>query len=407
MKQKTISLTLALLATLIGTGSDWLHFRGTDNRSVSPDTDLPKTFGDDQNVVWKIPLPGRGPSSPIVVGGQVVVTCSSGYRQDRLHVLAIDSSTGNVEWQRQLWATGHTVCNSFGAVAGNTPASDGRRIFVFYSSNDLACFDLDGKLKWFRGLAYEHPAARNDVGMASSPLVVRDTVVVQVENQGDSFATGLDAATGQTRWFLQREQGATWTSPTVLRGQNPEDDLVLLQSRSQLTAHDPRSGQLLWEYQTSCHTIASLTTCGDMIYLPANGLHAFRYDRSTNQAELLWHERLLRSGNSSPIVHQQRAYVLKPPGILVCGDVSDGEVLWQLRLKGPFWASAVIADGHLYAVNHGGLVQTVRLGEKGELVGESQIDEGILASPAVADGAIYFRSDEHLWKVGLDAAKQD
>ena len=110
------------------------------------------------------------------------------------------------------------------------------------------------------------------------------------------------------------------------------------------------------------------------------------------------------SGSASPVVHDGRAYALKRPAILVCGDLADGRVLWQLRLKGPVWATPVLADGHAYVVNHPGLVQVVRLGDEGELVGTGQIDPGILASPAVADGAIYFRSDTHLWKVALGQA---
>jgi outer membrane protein assembly factor BamB len=401
MIQVAFSLSVALAVVSVGAGSQWRHFRGTDNQSVSLEENLPKSFDDGRNVAWKVALPGRGPSSPIVVDNKVAVTCSTGVRQDRLHVLVFDTRSGELIWQRQLWATGHTQCNSFSAVADNTPASDGRRIFVFYSSNDLACFDLQGNLNWFRGLAYERPGARNDVGMASSPLVACETVIVQVENQGDSFALGLDAATGETRWRLQREQGATWTSPTVMRGKTPDADIVLLQSRSRLTAHRPRTGEQLWEFPTSCHTIASVTTWGDVAYLPANGLGALKYDSATGRVKLLWHAPRLRSGNSSPVVFENRAYVLKPPGIVVCGDTKDGTVLWQLRLKGPFWSTPLVADGHLVAVNHGGLVQTVRLGEKGELVGTSQIEEGILASPAVAGGAIYFRSDAQLWKVSF------
>ena len=113
--------------------------------------------------------------------------------------------------------------------------------------------------------------------------------------------------------------------------------------------------------------------------------------------ELCGSQRLLRGGNSGPVVSDGRVYVVKPPAILVCGDAETGDVLWQVRLKGPVWATTLVADGHAYVINHKGLLQVVRLGEKGELVGEHQLDPGILASPAVADGAIYFRSDQLLW----------
>jgi len=105
------------------------------------------------------------------------------------------------------------------------------------------------------------------------------------------------------------------------------------------------------------------------------------------------------------LAERSRAYTIKPPGILVCGNAADGKVLWQLRLKGPIWATPVLADGRLYVVNHHGLVQVVRLGEQGKVIGTSQIDPAILASPAVANGAIYFRSNEHLWKVVLQPAE--
>ena len=128
-------------------------------------------------------------------------------------------------------------------------------------------------------------------------------------------------------------------------------------------------------------------------------MYALQCDPQRHGATLLWYENRLRTDNASPLVHDGRLYVIKPPGILVCGDAADGSTLWQLRLKGPFWATPVLADGRLYCVNHEGLVQVVGLGEEGKLVGTGQIDEGILASPAVADGAIYFRSDQHLWKI--------
>lgn len=385
-------------------GADWRQFRGTEGTGSAPDEKLPVTFGNEgKNVAWKAPLPGRGPSSPIVVGDRVIVTASSGPRQDLLHVLAFDAETGERLWHRELWATGHTICHGFGAVAAPTPASDGRLIFAFYSSNDLACFDLEGNLKWFRGLAYEHPLARNDVGMASSPAVVRDTVVVQVENQGDSFGAGLDTATGETRWLRAREAGAIWSSPVVLRGGTPEQDVVLMQSRSKLTAQNAHTGEPLWDYETSCHTMSSTLAAGGIVYLPSHGLHALKPRPDGRGFERLWYEQRLRSGPSSPVAYGGRLYTLKPPGILVCGDATTGEVLWQLRLKGPFWATPAIAGGHAYCVNHDGEVQVVRLGDgEGELVATNQIDKAILASPAVAHGAIYFRSDEHLWKVALD-----
>ncbi len=388
---------LLALIVLGATGADWRQFRGTDNRSVSDDKGLPTACGP-ETLAWKAPLPGRGPAGPIVVAGRVFVAASSGGGQDCLRLLCLDAQSGKQLWQRQMWATGSTVHNSFGAVADCTPASDGRLVVALWSSNDLACFDLEGNLKWFRGLGYESPTTRNDVGMASSPLIVQDTVVVQLENYGASFATGIDLQTGQTRWRQAREQASNWTSPTVLRGPTPAEDLVLLQSRSRLSVHDPRSGRELAARDHFCHTIASSTTVGDRIYRPNDGIEALRWDAATRQLVTLWDESRLKSGNPCPVVHNGRIYVTKSAGIVVCASAEDGNTLWQVRLKGPFWATPVIAGAHLYAVNHAGLMQVVQLGEEGKLVWSGELEPGVLASPAVSDGAIYFRTDGHVWK---------
>ena len=171
---------------------------------MSRDAAPPANWTATENVAWKVDLPGRGPSSPIVVGKKIVVTCSSGVKQDRLHVLCFDAATGNRLWERQFWATGRTLSHPSSANAAPTPASDGELIFAFFSSNDLVCLDLDGNLKWLRGLAYDFPRAGNDVGMSASPTVVGDVVIAQVECQGDSFATGIDKRTGESRWRISR-----------------------------------------------------------------------------------------------------------------------------------------------------------------------------------------------------------
>ena len=399
--KRAVRCVLAVVLVTVCSAGDWRQFRGTDNSSVSTETGLPKTFGDKENLAWKVPLPGRGASGPIAVGDKIIVTASTGAAHDRLHVLAFDSHDGKPAWHRQLWATGHTSHHSFGSIACNTPASDGQLVFAFFSTNDLACFDLDGNLKWCRGLAFDYPTLRNDVGMSSSPVVVGGVVIVQCENQGASFIAGLDTTTGETRWRSDRDRDAVYSSPTVLRGKTRDDDLVLFHSRESLSAHDPETGKKVWRYQASCNTTASLATDDNRVYLPAEGIHALQYDPQTKNVKLLWYERRLRGGPASPVANGDRIFVVKPPGILVCADTADGSVLWQVRLKGPVWSTPVVADGHAYVVNHKGLVQVVRLGDKGELVSTTQIDADALASPAVSNKAVYFRTDQHLWKAAL------
>jgi outer membrane protein assembly factor BamB len=386
-------------------GADWRAFRGTSGNPVAEDAQPPLTWNDspgkEENLAWKIDLPGRGPSSPIVVGDKVIVTASDGYQETRIHALAFSVETGRTLWHRTFWATGRTYCHPTTANAAPTPTSDGKLVFAFYSSNDLACIDLDGNFRWFRGLAFDYPKAGNDVGMASSPVVVDDTVVVQVENQGNSFATGIDKHTGQTRWRIKRPPLANWSSPLALDDADG-NRVVLLQSTKGLTAIDPGSGKEKWHYEATCAGVPSSVTDqnGSHLFTPSGGILALKLNSVTESPSEAWRSSQLRPSTASPILHAGRVYTSSSAGIIACGDARSGKIVWRLRLKGPIWSTPVIAGNHMYVLNGDGLAQVVRLGEEsGELVSTYDFGTTIQATAAVSDGAYFVRSDRHLWKI--------
>src|SRR5262245_2643201 len=143
--RRIIAFILFASFTATAAAADWLQFRGTDNTGVALDSTPPVKFSATENVAWKTPLPGRGVCGPIVVKGRVVTTASSGtVKEDKLHVLCYDADNGKELWHRQFWATGRCYHHPTSSNAAPTPASDGERIFAFYSSNDLVCLDLDG-----------------------------------------------------------------------------------------------------------------------------------------------------------------------------------------------------------------------------------------------------------------------
>ncbi|MBT4864118.1 MAG: PQQ-binding-like beta-propeller repeat protein, partial [Planctomycetaceae bacterium] len=225
-----LSLGLAIVAATMFTGADWLQFRSADTTGIAQGPTPPVSWSEDENVAWKAELPGRGLSGAIVIGDRVIVTASSGFEQDRLHVLCFSDKTGEKLWERQFWATGRTQTHKKMCVATPTPASDGKHIFAFFSSNDLVCLDLAGDLMWYRALGRDFPNASNSLGMASSPILVDETLIVQVESDDDAFATGINIETGIARWKIDRPNKANWTSPALLKGgANDGGNLVLLQ----------------------------------------------------------------------------------------------------------------------------------------------------------------------------------
>lgn len=402
----------ALLGVALFAGADWAQFRGTDTTGKTSETALPPTewsvalekndkreASEAKNIAWSVDLPARGVSSPIVVGKKVFVTSSSGPKQDRLIVACYSTTDGKPLWQRKFWATGRTFCHPTSSVAAPTPASDGSRIFAFFSSNDLVCLDLDGNLQWYRGLTLEHPAAANDVGMAASPMVAGGMVVVQVESKGDSFAMGMDAATGETRWSVPRTSQMNWTSPTLFKP-GRSDPLVLLQSPDKLTAHNIHTGEVVWTFESKCAEISSATTQGEIIFLPGQGMTAIKAGEGSSSWEKVWQEKDLAPGSPSPVVADGRVYILTRAGVMQCGEASTGKTLWKLRVKGPYWATPLAIGDLLYVVNQDGLAQVVRAGAKdGEVVATNDFGEPVFGSPAYADGALYFRGDKHLWKI--------
>ncbi|MBX7167056.1 MAG: PQQ-like beta-propeller repeat protein [Pirellulales bacterium] len=393
-------LTAWLSHVAAAPAADWLQFRGTDNTGVSASTAPPAEFGDKKNVAWKVELPGDGVCGPIVLGDRVVVTASSGPRQDHLHILCFDAAQGKKLWQRSFWATGRTLHHPTSAVAANTPASDGEHIFAFYSSNDLICTDRDGNVKWLRGLTHDYPHAANDVGLASSPVVVDQVVVVQIECQGDSFAAGIDAHTGKNRWRIARPANANWASPTVLTMPDGRS-AVVLQSGKSVEIFDPQTGKEIARYEGDTQTIPSTTVAGDVLFAPCSGLTALKLPREGSTMEVLWQAAKLSPGAASPVVYKGQVYALNRAGVLICGRAADGEVLWPLRLPGgPYWATPVAAEDRLYFASEKGTVHVVQVGvEKGEILASNELGEPLLGTPAVVDGALYVRGEKHLWKI--------
>ena len=375
---------------------DWMRFRGNDGNSMALSADLPTSWDEDNNIAWQAELPGRGPSSPIVVNGRIFVTSSSGIRQDRLHVLCFDEKSGKKIWERQMWANGRTMTHEASANAAPTPASDGEHVYAFYSSNDLICYDLDGNLKWYRGLGYDFPKAGNDIGMASSPVVASETVVVQVENQGDSFAAGIDTNTGETRWRIERVKQSNWSSPTLTKSKDGRD-VVLLKSSEGLTARDIVTGEELWSFKASAGNVPSILAIGDLVYLPADQLTVLKVGE-TPDPEVKWASTRVRPGSASPIAHNNEVYAIGS-SILTCADGETGDVKWKLRLKGDFWATPILTNDYLYCISLDGVAQVVKLGEKGKVAATSEFGETIQGSPAVANNAMFVRSDKHLWKI--------
>lgn len=390
---------LTLLAISIPPAqADWLQFRGPNGNGFVADAKPPTQLGKD-SIAWSVELPGRGLASPIVVGDNVVVTCASGPDQRQLHVYSFDRKSGEIRWHRQFRATGRTMTQAKTCVAAPSPASDGKHIYALFSSNDLFCFNLDGDLRWMRSFTLDYPNASNSLGLASSPIVAGDRLIVQIENDSDSFAAGLNLESGANEWKIARPKAANWTSPVVVKTE--QQLVVALQSSKGVTGVLPATGSEVWNFGGGASTIPSGAADGSKLYIPSNGLTAIQTtDVSGEQPKKLWNESQQRPGTASPLIVGDKVFVINGAGVLTCANHATGERLWRLRLKGPFSGSPVSSGDYLFIFNEQGVGQCVDISAKdGKIVSEIDLQETILGTAALSGDALYIRSDGHLWKL--------
>ena len=380
--------------------ADWLGFRGTHgngliNEDVSPDLSL------SAKTSWNVSLPGRGLSSPVLVGNLVFLTASSGPQQNNLHVIAFNTQNGEKVWERIFKATGRTICHKKTCVAASTIVSDGNLVVAQFSSNDIFCLDMRGNLIWLRGLTYDYPNIANGLGMSSSPLIVNGILIAQVENDADSFTFGLNLKNGTTLWKKVRPRGANWTSPVTLKKSSVQ--WVGLQSKEGLAFLNPSNGEILWNYEDGASTIpSSVISSNNVVLIPSNGLTALEEPVAGKAPKQLWRNNKLAPGTGSPSVSGDQVFVINRANVLTSASIETGEINWRLRIKGPISASPIVTNQTLFIFNEEGICQVIDISLKSEakVLKEIDLKDTILCTPAADQGSLFVRSDSKLWKIG-------
>lgn len=405
-----LALTIVTVAGLMGSPAiaqqeDWLAFRGDGGRGAAMQSKPPIDFNvpEGKHVAWKMASTGRGIGGPLIIGDLVIVTGCDGEDERDIHVEAFDSKTGERRWLRSLRCTGRPYTHPTSANASPTPASDGQRIFALFSSCDLVCLDLQGRLQWYRGLAVDHPQTGNDISMSSSPAVIDGVVAVQLENQGDSFLTGIDAETGATLWELPRKRGSNWSSPQAITLGSGKPAFCV-QDPKQLLIVDARTGKELHEFEINCDTTASTSYSAPMIVVPGAETVALRTDSSG--VEVVWKSNKLRPQRCSPVIVGSKIYMGRG-SVLLAGNLVDGEVVWQKRLPGieTVWATPIATGSGIFVFDSSGKVAVVRDNDTdAEVIGEPVVGESILASPAVVGDALYLRTERGIIKIAASAS---
>lgn len=382
---------------------DWPGWRGPTRNGLTADRGAPLTWSATEHVVWKAPLVGTGTSNPIVWQDRIFLTASTGRDQGELHVVCFDRDSGRERWHQTLWGTAPTLFYPKNGMAGPSPITDGKRLWTFFASGDVFCFDLDGGLLWQRSLAEEYGPFENRFAATSSPLLFEDLLIVQCDHYGASYLVAIDAATGANRWKSDRpEAWLSWSSPLLVPVGGGQE-LVICGSEC-MNGYDPGTGKLLWTVRGLARECVPTPVLADGVIISdsgPNGVHiAVRPGGrgDVNDTHVVWKNERNTSFVPSPIVVGPRYYLAEDKGILSCIDVKTGDTQWRKRLGGKFTASPVAVDGRIYFTDEAGVTLVIDAAAEAYVeLARNEIGEDVHASPAVSQGRFFLRTAKHLY----------
>ncbi len=377
----------------LSTQRDWPWWRGPSRNGIANDAAVPTSFSETDHVEWKVPVPGRGHSSPTVVGDRIFLTTS--FKAEQKHaVLAFDRSTGKLVWEKEVNRGGFPSKNHpKNTEATATMASDGERVFATFYCHDkvlAVALDFQGEILWkkevcrFRPRTYEY-------GYAPSPVIYENTVIISAEYDGDSFITALDRKTGEQAWQAPRPTMITFSTPAITHVAGK--DQLLISGAQKVSSYSPENGQPLWSADgTTFATCGTIVWDGENIFAsggyPKSETIAFKADGS---GKVLWKNNQ-KCYEQSMLADHGYVYALTDNGVMFCWRGSDGQEMWKERLKGPVSASPVLAGGHIYWANELGTIYVFRpTPDRFDLVAENQVGTDSFPSPAICGGQIFLR----------------
>jgi outer membrane protein assembly factor BamB len=349
-------------------------------------------------------LTGAGISAPVVWGERVFLTASDGRLNDRLHVFCYDRKDGSLLWHTRLFGTAPTDLYPPGGMAVPTPATDGKHLYALFGTGDLVALDLAGKPVWIRSLAQEYGPFRNRWGMGTSPMLVGDLLVLQVDHWSQSYLLGVDSRTGANRWKTDRDASVNWSSPVALKVQDHMELVVFGTYRAM--GYDAQTGSQLWSVRgMGMQCIPSPALVGStLIACSGENTMAIRLDGRSGDltdSNVAWTNKKASAFVPSPVGYRGQVYIPGDSGISQCLDARTGKLLWKQRLGEQYHASPLAGDGKIYFASKEGVVRVIRAGPEFELLAANDMGEGIMASPGISGGQIFIRGEKHLFCIEL------
>ncbi len=411
MRIRTLACTgaAALLLAAPTAAGDWPEFRGPDGQGHSAESGLPAEWGEDRNVEWKAPVPGRGWSTPVVVDGRIWLTTGTADGGGVLRLLAFDAGTGAETLNVEVFRTeDENSPNPKNSLASPTPIVDGDRVYVHFGSYGTAAVSTSGEILWTARFPYvtQH-------GYGGSPILYDDLLVLNGDGYDVAFVLALDTRTGEVRWKADREDPVSQAYSTPLAINVDGQDQIVSVAAFRASAHDPATGAELWRvrYGRGFSNVPRPVYGNGLVFIATGfqtpSMLAVRADGSgdVTDTHVAWTLRRGAPHTPSPLLVGNELYMVSDYGVLTCIDAESGEVHWQHRIGGNHSASPVFADGRIYLQSEEGKTTVIAPGTTYSELAVNQLDGSTLASMAVADGSVFLRTDSHLYRITADGTQ--
>lgn len=395
-------------------GEDWPQWRGPQATGVAAPGDYATEWTTVQQMIWKYELPGLGASTPIVWNDRIFLTCEKGGQNA---ILCLNRQ-GEKQWEKEF-GDERPGRNRKASGCNSSPVTDGKYLFVYYKSGDLAGLTLEGEELWHRNLQQDYGEDTLWWDLGTSPVVTEKHVVIACIQSGTSYIAAFDKATGDVAWKVDRdvpapgESAQSYTTPVVIN--DGEREVIIVLGADHVTAHDASSGAQLWQVgglnprrAQNWRSISSPVVIDGLVIAPygrGGSLTAIRLGGSgdVTDSHVAWSSSGPAADVPTPVAADGMIYTCTDRGQVAAIDAASGDVKSTVdlpRSRAAISASPVLANGHLYVVNEEGTTYVVSVGDELKVVAENALEDFAVATPIFVDGRIYLRTDKYLHCIG-------
>lgn len=407
---------------------EWWQWRGPLATGIAPDADPPVVWSENKNIRWKSALPGKGHSTPIVCGNRVFLTTAIPYgdalpprkstapgthdgeavtQRHEFVVLAVDRRDGRLLWQKTVYkALPHEGGHYTGSLASNSMVTDGVHVYAFFGSHGLHCLDLDGNVKWQQ--QFGQMQTKHGHGESASPVLYRDHVFINWDQDGPCFVAAFDKRTGRQVWKMDRNEETSWSSPIIV--ENEGQAMLIVAGTNRIRAYQPESGKVIWECGgLSSNIVATPVSANGMLYAGSSyekrAFLGIRLDRArgdiTESGHIAWSRSRGTPYVPSPLLYGDSIYFLTHyQGILSRVDAATGEDRpGPIRLGGigNIYASPVGGGGRVYVTDLDGKTIVVSHEDRPRVLSLNQLDDVFSASAAIVGKELFLRGKSFLY----------